>query len=366
MRLLKYVVFHPWRTVTIAALGAVLGFGGFYLYQVSAALSVVAAEDFDPSRARAALETQPSPTTTLDPDGESSYDLDTELALIAERLRVSTDGSAPSFNQAAFGEPIPDDVFDSYLLIGSDAYGLADAIILALQPSDGSQPIMVSLPRDLFVWNLCRETFTRLNAGLAGCREVASGSELMALMVEDYTGISIDHVARVDFDGFARVVDTLGGITVCVDRPTRDANAHLLIESTGCQRVNGRTALAWVRSRSPEHLVGGRWVAAGGSDFTRQRAQQDVLFQLSGRAATFSSPAALNERLSAVASSVRLDSSWTLGQAVSRAWQYRGISKDSVSRFSVSTSDYRTSYGAAVLLPTQPFRDDLATVYDLG
>jgi LCP family protein required for cell wall assembly len=357
------MVFHPWRTLTIAVIGVILGFGGFYLYQVNTALSVVAAEDFDPVRARTALAARPDPTTTLVPDDQPFYDLATELAMIAERLQATTD--APSFNTAAFGEPIPDDVFDSYLLVGADGFGLADAIILALQPSDGAQPIMVSLPRDLFVWNLCRETFTRLNAGLAGCRGVASGSELMALMVEDYTGIPIDHVARVDFDGFAGIVDTMGGVTVCVDRPTRDVKAHLLISSTGCQRVDGRTALAWVRSRSPEHLIGGAWVAVGGSDYTRQRAQQDVLFQLAGRAASFSSPAVLTERLSAVASSVRLDSSWTLGQAVSRAWQYRGISKDSVSRFSISVRDYRTSYGARVLLPTKPFRDDLATVYDL-
>jgi hypothetical protein len=66
-----------------------------------------------------------------------------------------------------------------------------------------------------------------------------------------------------------------------------------------------------------------------------------------------------------VAQSVRLDSSWSFGQAVSAGWKYRGITKDSVRRFSVSVRDYRTSYGAAVLLPTRPFVDNLAAVHTL-
>jgi LCP family protein required for cell wall assembly len=224
---------------------------------------------------------------------------------------------------------------------------------------------MVSLPRDLYVWNLCKGTFTRLNSGLGGCSG-ASGSELLAIMVEDYTGIPVDRLARVDFSGFARVVDVMGGITVCVDAPTRDVKAHLLIETAGCQRANGETALAWVRSRHPEQLVGDEWKAVGGSDFTRQSHQQDVLFQLAGKASGFSSPTSLANKLAAVAASVRLDSSWSFGEAVGAAWRYRGISKGDVSRFSISVREYRTSYGAQVLLPTKLFKTQLASVYDLG
>ena len=225
---------------------------------------------------------------------------------------------------------------------------------------------MVSLPRDLFVWNLCKQTFTRLNAGLGGCTGEASGSELLAIMVEDFTGIPIDHLARIDFDGFARLVDVMGGITVCVDQPTRDIKAHLEIGQTGCQSVDGETALAWVRSRHPEQLIDGQWRMVSGSDFTRHDHQQDVLFQLAGKAARFSSPAALADRLSAVKSSLRLDSSWSLTQAVGAAWSYRGISKDSVERFVISVSDYQTSYGAQVLLSSEPFRTQLESVYDFA
>lgn len=370
MALVKFVVFHPWRASAILVVGLILGVGSFYTYQVTSALEAVAVEDFNPDRARAGIEDDPEvspqpPITALEFDDEPSYDLDAELSRIEEQAATVEDDSSP-FNLAAFGEPIDDSVFDSYLLVGTDASGfLADTIILGLQPTSGTAPIMVSLPRDLFVWNECRQTFTRLNSGLGGCSSVASGFELLAIMVEDYTGIPVDHLARVDFSGFSRIVDAMGGISICVDNPRRDLKAHLLIETTGCQRVGGEVALAWVRSRHPEERIDGEWRPIGGSDFGRQRTQQDVLFQLAGQAADFSSPGALTDRLSAVASSVRLDSSWSFGQAVAAAWRYRGITRDDVHRFSTDVRNYRTSYGAAVLLPTRPFRDQLSAVYDL-
>ena len=72
-------------------------------------------------------------------------------------------------------------------------------------------PILVSIPRDLYVRNPCHEGWSRINAALGGCEGLASGTELIALMVQGYTGIEVDHVARLTFDGFASVVNALGG-----------------------------------------------------------------------------------------------------------------------------------------------------------
>ena len=368
MGIVQYVILHPWRVAITVVAGVLLGLGSFYVYQVQAALGTVASEEFNPQEARAAIDV--TPTTSRDivfvdpapyPEGEELAEQQLELAGEFD-LTGSLDPYVLTPN--SFGEPIDDEVFTSYLLVGADASGfLADVIIFALQPEDGSDPIMVSLPRDLFVWNLCKRTLTRLNEGLGGCTGVASGSELLAIMVEDYTGIPVDHVARVNFAGFARIVDAMGGVTICVDHPTRDAKSHLDIASSGCRRANGELALAWVRSRHTEQLIGGAWVGVAGSDFARQTRQQDVLFQLAGKASGFSSPVSLTNKLSAVSESVRLDSSWTFGQAVSAAWRYRGISKDSVDRFSIEVQNYRAPGGAAVLLPTAFFKDQLAEIY---
>ena len=370
MGIVQYVILHPWRVAVTVVAGVLLGLGSFYVYQVQAALGTVASEEFNPQEARAAIDV--TPTTSRDivfvdpapyPEGEELAEQQLELAGEFD-LTGSFDPRVVTPN--SFGEPIDDEVFTSYLLVGADASGfLADVIIFALQPEDDSSPIMVSLPRDLFVWNLCKRTLTRLNEGLGGCTGVASGSELLAIMVEDYTGIPVDHVARVNFAGFARIVDAMGGVTICVDHPTRDAKSHLDITSSGCRRANGEVALAWVRSRHTEQLIGGAWVGVAGSDFARQNRQQDVLFQLAGKASGFSSPVSLTNKLSAVSESVRLDSSWTFGQAVSAAWRYRGITKESVERFSIEVQNYRAPGGAAVLLPTDSFKDQLEEIYPL-
>jgi len=347
--------------------GIVLGTGMFYTYELNTALGAVATEDFDPEAARDAIAMAPvdtTPTTIWDYEAEEVAAGVSGDPLL--EIQATYGATVPPREQhpTAFGEPIPDSVFDSYLLVGTDASGfLADAIVLALQPTEGGSPIMVSLPRDLYVWNQCKETFTRLNTGLGGCQGVATGSELLAIMVEDYTGIPIDHLARINFGGFARLVNAMGGITVCVDYPTRDIKAHLEINDTGCQVVGGDIALGWVRSRSTEQLKGEEWVQVVGSDYARQRRQQDVLFQLAAKATKFSSPSSLAGKISAVSGSVRLDSSWSFGSAIAAGWKYRGISKSSVKRFIVDAQNYRTSGGAAVLISSETFTDQLATVW---
>jgi LCP family protein required for cell wall assembly len=360
LSLIKYAVFHPWRVTFTVIAGVLLGLTAFYAFQVSAAIEEIATEEFDPDSAREELVDPYEGRNIVFVEPQQYEEEEVDMVAFQEELASVYDIERPfdprEFSPHSFGEPIPDEVYESYLLVGVDASGfLADAIVYALQPAGGGKPIVASLPRDLFVWNGCKETFTRLNAGLGGCSGVASGSEMMAILVEDYTGIPVDHLARINFDGFARMVDAFGGTTVCVDYPTRDKKSHLLIETTGCNKANGSTTLAWVRSRHGEELRNGEWVATGGSDFGRQGRQQDVLFQLAGRAANFSSPASLVAKLSAVTASVRLDSKWSFGSAVAAGYKYRGLSKSSTTRFSIGVKNYRTPRGAQVLLPTKPF-----------
>ena len=372
MAIIRYAVFHPIRVAIVLLAGSVLGLGAFYAYQVQTALGAVAVEDFEPEIAREAIDEEPVAERSIVFVEPSVYpreavplDLVTQQRELASVYDLNGYIDPYELNPHAFGELIEDEVFESYLLVGADTSGfLADTIILALQPFSGGKPIMVSLPRDLYVWNICNNNFSRLNTGLGGCKGVASGMEMLAIMVEDYTGIPIDHVAKVSLSGFASVVNAIGGTTICVDYPTRDIKAHLDIPA-GCQWANGATTLAWVRSRHTEQLKGEQWVQVAGSDYARQKRQQDVLFQLAGRAAKFSSPASLSTKLSAISSAIRLDSSWSLGSAVAVAWKYRGISKSGVSRFSISADGYRTPQGAAVLLPSESFMTSLEAVTSL-
>lgn len=271
--------------------------------------------------------------------------------------------SARYKNRFATNPPLPDEMFNSYLIIGADASGyLADVIILMLQPTDGSAPIMMSLPRDLYVPNACTGKYSRINASLGGCKGVANGPTLLSMTVADFTGITIDHFALVNFEGFAKVIDVLGGVDLCFDHPTRDAKSKLEVEA-GCIRANGATTLAWVRSRSTEQFVNNAWGAIGASDFTRQRKEQDVMFLIAQKLTSFSSLTSFQGVASSLSNAVRLDSGLSFTNALGLAWQYRGLGKSQVNRISMDYENYRTPQGALVLEPTESFNDVLASVY---
>lgn len=259
--------------------------------------------------------------------------------------------------------PLPDAMFDAFLLVGVEGTYRADAIIYTLFPTDGSRPLMVSLPRDLYLPNPCTHRYTRINAGLGGCKGYASGAELLSLMVADFTGIEVDHFARIDFSGFQRVIDALGGIQICFDHSVRDSKSGLSLPA-GCTNATGAQALAWVRSRSTEELVDGEWQrAAGVSDFTRQAKEREMLFKVAAKLNSFSSFASFAGVAEGLADTVALDSGFTFGDAVSLAWSLRGLSADRVTQLRVEVDGYVTSAGAYVLVPNRSFNELLAGVY---
>ncbi|MEO8955092.1 MAG: LCP family protein [Ktedonobacteraceae bacterium] len=107
------------------------------------------------------------------------------------------------------------------------------------------------------------------------------GVRLARLTVEKDYGITIDRYAWVGLDGFAKVIDTLGGLDIDVTHPVVDdlypddtgQNAHnpyaftRLYIAPGPQHMNGQEALAYVRTRHAD-LVG---------DIGRTQRQQQVL-----------------------------------------------------------------------------------------
>jgi LCP family protein required for cell wall assembly len=282
-----------------------------------------------------------------------------------ELRRAQSELGSPTATSFPFvsSPTLPDDMFESYLLVGVEGGFRADTIILVLMPDDGSEPLMVSLPRDLYLPNPCTQRYTRINAGLAGCKDYASGAELLSLMVADYTGIRVDHFARIDFNGFRKVVDALGGVEICVDHAVRDAKSFLDLPA-GCSRADGFQALAWVRSRRTQELVDGAWRKVPGvSDFTRQRKQQDMLFKIVGKLNSFASFASFSDVAQSLSDTVALDEGFSFGDAVSLAWKWRGVKSADVLRINLATRDYVTSAGAYVLLPTTTFNERLVLYY---
>jgi LCP family protein required for cell wall assembly len=90
------------------------------------------------------------------------------------------------------------------------------------------------------------------------------GATCAVKTVESLTGIRMDHYLEVDFAGFQKLVDDLGGVSVTTTKAIHDPNSHLDL-GAGTHTLTGRQALGLVRTR---HGVG------DGSDLGRIQLQQ--------------------------------------------------------------------------------------------
>jgi len=116
-----------------------------------------------------------------------------------------------------------------------------DTIMLVHVPFFG-EPTLVSIPRDSWV-PIEGYGSDKINAAYA-----LGGPALLIDTVETTTGLHIDHYVEIGMDGVAEVVNALGGITLCPKANYDDERSGLKIKK-GCQEVDGKTALAYVRMR---------------------------------------------------------------------------------------------------------------------
>jgi len=172
----------------------------------------------------------------------------------------------------------------NFLLIGSDkrpgsSFRTDTMVVAILRPNEG-QVSLISIPRDLWVyipdWQNQRIN-TAYQHGIA-VRYPGGGPGLLKDTIQYNLGIRIDHTAMVDFDGFRKIVDTLGGVDVPVSCPYTDwhlidpsynpeveSNWSLYTVGPGLIHMDGDLALWYARSRQKS------------SDFDRGRRQQEVL-----------------------------------------------------------------------------------------
>jgi LCP family protein required for cell wall assembly len=199
------------------------------------------------------------------------------------------------------------------LILGSDSRdpdnltgSRSDTIILAHLPKGRGSAQLVSIPRDTWV-HVPRSkdgqhgnTDAKINAAYAW-----GGVPLTVQTVESYTGVRIDHVVLVDFAGFQRIVDALGGIDIDVDRNFKSIHPPYRQFTKGRQHMDGATALDYSRQRKqfPD------------GDFARIRHQQQVIRAILDQAASgglLTDPGRLNAFIRASADSVSVDKTMSI------------------------------------------------------
>lgn len=125
---------------------------------------------------------------------------------------------------------------------GDVGEGRTDTIMLLHIPRSG-QAQLVSIPRDSYV-EVPGFGMDKINAAFA-----YGGPKLLTQTVEGNTGLHIDHYAEIGMGGLANVVDSVGGVDICVPEPINDPLAGIDLQE-GCQKLEGSDALGYVRTRA--------------------------------------------------------------------------------------------------------------------
>jgi LCP family protein required for cell wall assembly len=233
---------------------------------------------------------------------------------------------------------------------------LSDNLLLVHLDATHTHATVVSIPRDTMVYEpACK---SRLGSGTVPAQQQAiidgamnlGGPTCAVATVEHLTRIQMDHFVEFNFNSFRAVVDTLGGVDVCVPQAINDpfSNLHL---SAGKHLITGNQALAFVRTR---HGVG------NGGDLGRIELQQEFfssLIQKVESQGTLSNPVKLFDIANTATQAVTVDPGLgSISKLLSLAATLRHLRARNVTFITMPTVPDPANTNR--LLPEQP-QDDL-------
>ncbi len=262
----------------------------------------------------------------------------------------------------------PDTAGVNYLLVGSDtranpgdaryqaAPGSADFVsgqrsdtvmIVHIPSGPTTKATIVSFPRDTFVQIPAYTTgshshpaqFGKLNSAFA-----FGGPKLLVATLQGVTGLRVNHYVQVDFSGFKNMVDSLGGVTLCVGTTRHDHDSGDDL-TKGVHHVTGDQALAFVRDR--KGLPNG--------DFDRIRDQQYFLSAVMHKvlsAGTLSQPWKVNGFLDSVTKSLTADEGLSFSDMRQLALRMRNLNPAHVQFLTLPNDGpaMRSPYGSVVIV----------------
>lgn len=176
-----------------------------------------------------------------------------------------------------------------------------DTIILLHIPANDGSPTLISIPRDSWVM-VPGVGMRKINSAFqigAAKGSTADGAKLLVSIVQNMTGLEINHYVRVSLLGFYNVVKALGPVTVCLNHAVKDPYSQINLPA-GVSSLDARQALAFVRQR--HGLPNG--------DLDREIRQQYFLsreVQQALAAGTLLNPVKLQKLVDAVSSSIETD-----------------------------------------------------------
>jgi LCP family protein required for cell wall assembly len=250
----------------------------------------------------------------------------------------------------------------------------SDTVMLVNIPANRKRVVAVSFPRDLAItpiqceaWNpetgeygpLYDEetqtygpdevyTETKLNSAYS-----VGGPKCLVKVIQKLSGLSVNRFMAVDFAGFAKMVDAIGGVEVCSTTPLEDYELGTVLANPGRQLVDGHTALQYVRARQITTETNG--------DYGRIKRQQLFLSSLLRSLISkevFFSLSKLNNVVNMFIDDSYVDNIKTkdlvdLGQSI------QGVNAGRITFVTVPTVGYADEYGNET-----PRTDDMRALFD--
>jgi len=267
----------------------------------------------------------------------------------------------------------------AYLIIGSDERSLnssaatgfvqgsrADVILLGILNEDSKNNHLISIPRDLLIINSCTSEIERINASYQK-NECGNRSENLAAAILNLTGIRVENFASFNFEGFEKIIDSFGGIEICVEKTQKEGYSFEL--QKGCQTVSGSTSLNWVVSRNTEVLVGEKIIDENGedasvwekmsgvSDLTRIERQQYVVLQMLKELDNFNNINEFTNFIEALEETFIIDENLSIRKAIDLLWNLRDIDLDKIQKHTLPTYPFELEDGRQVLILKESFKE---------
>lgn len=227
-----------------------------------------------------------------------------------------------------------------------DNVSRTDTIMLVHVPHSRDRAQLISIPRD--TWTTIPQSLPEDGGGPRKAKINAAyawgGTPLLVRTIEQFTGVRVDHVVVVDFAGFGKVIDVLGGVDVAVDKPFTPQQVPGPVLQPGVHNMDSALALDYARQR--------KQFADG--DYSRIRHQQAIVAAVLRAAAqkgVLANPGQLNAFLRATAGAVQVDQDMSVFDTV---WDLRQIRSDSITMLTSPTTGVGMVGDQSVIFPDLP------------
>ncbi|MGI8536447.1 MAG: LCP family protein [Mycobacteriales bacterium] len=212
----------------------------------------------------------------------------------------------------------------------------SDTVILAHLYGNSDTAQLVSFPRDS--WVTIPAHVSEQSGQRVAAREeklnvaiFEGGPALLIRTIEKLTDLRVDNYLQVDFDGFQAMVNTLGGVEVCLSKPAKEKDSGIDLEA-GRQVIQGDQALAFVRQR--------KGLPRGDLDrIARQQQFIGAIVRETLSAGTLLNPFKLNSVIKVATESLQVDESLSIGDLRDLALRFKGFDAGGVIFSTVPVAD---------------------------